>query len=279
MKIDELKSKYLEYILVNFKQGTYECYLDKFNYMCSWFSNRNIKECSAITNKVLTEFVIEQKQFNISNSTINKRLGVIKRALSLFYDKQLKKVKIRKLKEKKVNFDYLRENDIEMLFNYVWSSNINYQNKLMLQLFFETGVRINEFLNIQIEDIYLDERYIILKTTKTDVNRKVPFTEFTQKLLAEYLSGKINGKLFNITYWGIRSCFERIKRKLKISTFHPHMMRHTFATFMLRKGCDLRTIQTLLGHESIVTTQRYIHVDDEYIKNQFDKYMVFNKSA
>lgn len=96
------------------------------------------------------------------------------------------------------------------------------------------------------------------------------FKDGTFYLLKMYLTKHDHILLFNhTTYPAIRNLFERIKKQIGINKFHPHMLRHTFASILHRNGTSIFILMTLLGHENIKATERYVHFDNEYIYQQF----------
>lgn len=144
----------------------------------------------------------------------------------------------------------------------------NLRDKLIVSLLFCTGMRVSELVNIQASDVDLEEGSIRVRG-KGRKERVVFFDSRTRQLLAEYLKS-VRGCEYLFPAKGGEGCMhyvtvERIVRKLAKAAglkkkVTPHVLRHSFATYSLAKGMDVREIQELLGHASLRTTQVYTHV-------------------
>lgn len=161
------------------------------------------------------------------------------------------------------------------------------RNMALLELFYATGMRVSEIANLKLEQIDF-ELNLILVHGKGNKDRYVAFgqeaktalnnylVEARKKLLLHktdygYVFLNSNGNM--ITSRGLEYIIKNIFLNAGISaSVHPHMLRHTFATQMLNNGADLRTVQELLGHESISTTQIYTHVTKQHLCDIYHKY-------
>ena len=156
------------------------------------------------------------------------------------------------------------------------------RDRLILEMLYATGVRVGELVSIKVSDISFNERTILI-LGKGNKERIVPYGEYCDEILRLYLSKgylELNKKnspyLFlnyqggKLTERGVRYLLEQIIRKTSIQKqISPHMIRHSFATHLLNQGCDLMTVQKLLGHESIKATQIYTHVTTDRLKNVY----------
>ena len=183
---------------------------------------------------------------------------------------------------------YLKE--IELLFaeNNNRTDPLKVRDQAILELLYSSGMRVSEICNLNIQDIDLNSR-IIRVFGKGKKERLVPYSEICKKCIIDYsrnlrpeLMHKSNEKtnaLF-LNFRGKRLTprgFEYILKQITVKTgleidLHPHTLRHTFATHLLEGGADLRTIQELLGHESISTTQVYTHITTENMVAQYKAY-------
>ena len=175
---------------------------------------------------------------------------------------------------------YLNYNEVIEIFDTIDTSNLlGLRNRLIMELMYATGIRVSELVNIKINDIDISNRSIKV-TGKGDKTRIVFFNEITKKVLEKYLTESkevrksdyliLNNNGKNITTRGIRLIMDKvIKETSIIKNVHPHILRHTFATHLLNNGCDLLTVQELLGHASISTTGIYTHVTTEHIKDVY----------
>ena len=182
-------------------------------------------------------------------------------------------------KEKKLP-QYLNYNEMIEIFEVIDTSDLlGLRNRLIMELLYATGIRVSELVNIKIDDIDISNRSIRV-TGKGDKERIVFFNEITKKIMKDYLSESrdsrksdyliINQHGTGITTRGIRLIMNKVINETSIiKHVHPHIIRHTFATHLLNNGCDLLTVQELLGHASISTTGIYTHVTTEHIKDVY----------
>ncbi|MEM3221532.1 MAG: tyrosine-type recombinase/integrase [Saccharolobus sp.] len=147
------------------------------------------------------------------------------------------------------------------------------RDKLIIRLLLDTGLRANELLSIKIKDIDIDNNMIRVRNTKNGEERVVFFTDNTKQILKKYIRGKNpDDKLFYITYDALYRKLKRLGEKVGID-LRPHVLRHTFATLSLKRGMNLITLQKLLGHKDLKTTQIYTHLILEDLRNEYLKVM------
>ncbi len=159
------------------------------------------------------------------------------------------------------------------------------RNKALLELVYGSGLRVSELLNIQTEDIHLTQGYVIVHG-KGNKERMVPLSDMALIALRNYIvkgreslinEERTNDLFLNKTGHKLsRQGFHKLLKKLAkdagvTSTCSPHTLRHSFATHLLENGMDLRTLQTLLGHEDISTTQIYTHISQKRLKESYHK--------
>ena len=152
-------------------------------------------------------------------------------------------------------------------------------NAMILTLGY-TGVRVGELCALNVEDVDFSEGVITVKYGKGDKQRIVLIEEKTISALRKYLDRRkaVEGALFLSSRRNrIKPCaVQRLVRKYAkragiIKKVTPHVLRHTFATTLLRRGADIRIIQQILGHASVATTQIYTHVDDRMLRDAYKK--------
>ncbi len=186
-----------------------------------------------------------------------------------------------KLEKKLPN--YLTGEEIDKLLDIKLIKPIDYRNKAMLEVLFATGTRISELINLKLNQIDFDECIIrVLGKGKKDriipigntaleylslyINEYRPFILKTR--VSEYVFVNKNGTKMS------RQGFFKILKKLVASSgiekeVSPHTLRHSFATYLLNNGADLRVIQELLGHENLVTTEIYSHLSNKKIEEDY----------
>jgi site-specific recombinase XerD len=226
---------------------------------------------------------LKTRKTNPSEKTINKYRNIVAQIIKRITGR---KIKIVQLKEKVFKVEGISDNNIHKIFNY-YSTNLDKFNNLkyylITRLLYDTGVRINELIQIHPASIDLQSRCIYLPNSKTGDPRYVFFTGVTERLLQEYLNRKLassdylfpgwNG-LGHITAESIYRVLQRLQKRLDINqSISAHKWRHTFAQNYLKKGGNTATLQKLLGHSDLRTTEMYLKFNKEYLKNMYDKYM------
>jgi integrase/recombinase XerD len=158
------------------------------------------------------------------------------------------------------------------------------RDRAMLELLYAGGVRVSEVADARLEDLKLEMGYIIVRG-KGDKERMVPLGAPAQATLRQYLKDgreEINGKkispLLFVAAGGRRLTRQRVWQLVGKASLasgrhaSPHMLRHSCATHMVENGADLRTVQTILGHSDISTTQIYTHVALDRLKSVYSKH-------
>jgi integrase/recombinase XerD len=165
------------------------------------------------------------------------------------------------------------------------STPIGKRDKAILELMYATGLRASEIVDLKIEDLEIDGGFIYV-TGKGGKRRIVPIGEVALKYLRIYLSVReeflssndspilfLNYKGEPLTRQGLWKIVKGYGKKIGIADkLTPHTLRHSFATHLLERGADLRSIQIMLGHSRISTTQVYTHIASERLKKIWEKY-------
>ena len=144
------------------------------------------------------------------------------------------------------------------------------RNRALLELLYGAGLRVSELCGVDVEHLDMDRRMVRVRG-KGNKDRVVPFGPPARAALKEWLDGRTRGPVFVNSRGGrlsVRSAW-RIVRDAGVANglvgVHPHVLRHSCATHLLTGGADLRAIQEQLGHSSLSTTQRYVHVDTQQL--------------
>lgn len=182
--------------------------------------------------------------------------------------------------------DFFSEKEIDTLLtaNEKRTDKLKNRDQALLMLMFASGLRASEVVNLTFNQVDFDNR-IMKISGKGNKDRLVPFTNSAKESMLNYINGLrkdllkedtkyifLNSQGNKMTVRGLEYILDEIEAKTGFyGKIHPHMLRHSFATKMLNRGADLRTIQELLGHSSIETTSIYTHVAYENMKETYEK--------
>ncbi len=180
----------------------------------------------------------------------------------------------------------LDEDEVEKLLDINLTDAFSYRNKAMLELMYATGLRVSELVNLKIHDIDFDMA-IVRTMGKGSKERIIPIGEYALEYLKIYLCdyrGSMLKREYNdylflnnhgkaITRQGFFKILKKIAEEKGIKKdLSPHTLRHSFSTHLLNHGADLRSIQELLGHSDISTTQIYTHVSNQQLRDSYDEF-------
>lgn len=157
------------------------------------------------------------------------------------------------------------------------------RNLLLLEILFDTGLRVSEAVNIEINNINKKEQSIKV-LGKGNKERIVYYGDYAKNYLEDYLNLRRNINIVDKDYLFLNKNYTRLTRRgveylisdiskkaLLCQKISPHTLRHSFATEMLNNGCDIRSVQELLGHKSLSTTGIYTHVTNEVVRQEYLK--------
>lgn len=161
------------------------------------------------------------------------------------------------------------------------------RNRAMLETLYSCGLRVSELVGLKLSDLFFDEGFIKV-TGKGNKQRFVPIGAATQKYIDLYISTDrnkltiqkghedtlfLNRRGKSLTRAMVFTIIKDLAVKINLhKTISPHTFRHSFATHLLENGADLRSIQLMLGHESITTTEIYMHIDRKFLNNILNTY-------
>ena len=184
--------------------------------------------------------------------------------------------------------DTLSENEINQLIHAIDLSSLEGErNRAMLETLYGCGLRVSELIDIKISDLFFEEDFIKV-TGKGDKQRFVPISPVNKKYINIYRKEIrvhlnvqdgfqdilfLNRRGKQLTRAMIFTIVKNLAIKIGLKkNISPHTFRHSFATHLLENGADLRAIQQMLGHESITTTEIYMHVDRTHLAEVMNKY-------
>lgn len=289
MKIKTILNDYLEYAQFYLVKETVRGYVRDFKLISRALSSLSIINASDIkvdTIDKLNRWL--KKNTQKKNSKINDTVSTFIAALN-HAKIDLSGVRLLRLKDDTVGYRPIPENELIELIDYLKSLDLKHTNNkswaLCVFLMLDTGVRLDELLNIKTKNIDLHNQNILLEKTKTSKKRIVPFGDLSYDILMKNYKASREYLVWNY-YANIRmsknSFFKFLSRtsdhlQLTSGAITSHRFRKTFATRLLRMGCPITTIQKLLGHTDIRTTMIYLEIDDVMLQNDYLEYYSYHK--
>mgnify|MGYP002560125179 FL=1 len=275
----QYQKNYSEYTIENYCSDIIQ-YLD---YLAS--EGINFKKIEYSDLRFYLMYLKEEK--NENNSSIDRKLSALRGfyrflATEKITDNNAFSLVTGLKKEKKLP-RYFEYNELEELFKVPdLRTALGQRDRLIIEMLYATGLRVGELVSVKVGDIDLGSR-VILVVGKGNKERRVTYGDYCHDALKLYLSDgylKLNKNVSDylflnnngevITERGIRYVLDQVIKKTSLNkSISPHVLRHSFATHLLNEGCDLLTVQKLLGHESISATQIYTHVTTERLKEVY----------
>ena len=180
----------------------------------------------------------------------------------------------------------LSEAEVNTLLDINLKNDFDYRNKAMLELMYSSGLRVSELINLMVNDIDLNNSLVRI-FGKGSKERIIPLNDYATEALRNYIlyyrknffkNGENNYLFLNnhgkkMTRQGFFKILQKIAKEKNIkSELSPHTLRHSFASHLLKHGADLRSIQELLGHSDISTTQIYTHITSERLQENYEQF-------
>lgn len=241
----------------------------------NFYNYINKKKTKKIDFDFLQEYIENLSQKKYSTKSIQRHISSLKSYFKFLYNKNYIKVNPAELlclpKNEMKLPNYLTIIDLEK----IYELDLSLRDKLIVELLYSTGIRLSELVNIKISDInFYDKTIKVLG--KGNKERYVLFGSVCSKLLKEYINNDnrvyllLNKNGNKLSERGVEYIIEKIFKSVNVhAKLTPHTLRHTFATHMLDNGCDLVTVQKLLGHSDLSTTSIYTHVSNEHLRSTY----------
>jgi integrase/recombinase XerD len=279
---------FLSYLAVErgLARNTLLAYKEDLNTYLDFLQQRKIEALAKTTRQEITNFMLEQKERNISANSIARRLAAIKSFYRFLFRERILNSEPTNLIEspklwKKIP-EALSINEVELL---LAQPNIRQlqgiRDKAILETLYATGMRVSEAAGLRLNNVNLEvgflrcigkgnkERVVPLgKKAIVSIQRylKASRPKFLNKKESEFLFvSRLGKKISRQSFWKLLKRYARqarIRKPIKV-----HSLRHSFATHLLERGADLRSVQEMLGHSSISTTQIYTHINKERLKS------------
>jgi len=256
------------------------------NYI-EFLNQANIK-LSQTNQATLIAYIFHMQRMGKANSTIARNIV----SLKIFYD-FLKEKKIIDIGDININLpkqekslpQILTQEEVEILINAPKLDDIKgIRDRAMLELLYATGIRVSELVNLNVEDVNLSHGYIVCQNKKRD--RVIPIGSFAIKAIGLYLKEARhyfvkdkNEKALFLNFNGERMTRQGFWKIIKLyakqvgiqKEITPHVLRHSFAAHLIENGADIKAVQEMLGHSDISTTQIYLQIAKQKIKDVYNK--------
>lgn len=292
----DLMNKFFDYLLVNrhYSDDTKKSYEEDINnFVTALDENGGFNGFLKVNKFDIDTYLTFMDQKNYADETIARRISSLRSFYNFLVRNQFvnsnpfELVQLRRKGRKLPRFFY--EKEMQQLFDAVKGDTpLQQRNSALLELLYATGMRVSECSDLTVEQLDFNNN-IVLIHGKGDKDRYVPFGEYAKSSLKRYFKdGRqklmlkydqqhdfvfVNNRGKKLTSRGIEYVLDSIIKKTSLTAdIHPHMIRHTFATHLLDNGADLRTVQEMLGHSSLSTTQIYTHVTMEHLQKDYKKF-------
>lgn len=285
MKFSEAMSSFLDHVKLSKSEGTFNHYRQYLNYHLEYFGESDVEGIDRRTYlKYLT--AVKDKSPLMSNATLNKHITVFKVLYKFTTDKDFPYAK---LKENRAVINTVPADVVNKIFRHYetkLSYNYQFRNYVFYRLLYDTGLRLNEMINIRVRNIDFELNVILVQITKSDVDRYVVFTRETSLLLKKFIAAHHRGEyLFynfetghKLTVTSVETMTVRLKKRLNIKcSISPHKWRHTFATRFVRGNGNMESLRLMLGHSNLKTTQKYLHLDKNDLVEAYNNVLGFGR--
>ena len=294
MKWDVAINDFKNYLKIerNLSLNTIESYLFDVKKLIIYLKiNKINKEPLKLESEIIKEFI-----YHISKEIKPQTQARIISGLRRFYDylileelieiNPMKNIETPKIGVHLPTTLTLKEID-KMISNIKLTSKTGIRNVAIIELLYSCGLRVSELVNLKISDLFFKES-LIKVTGKGNKERFVPISKLSQKYINNYLNEIrqnhkikknfedtlfLNERGTNLSRNMIFIIVNKLKKQSNINKkIGPHTLRHSFATHLIENGADLITIQKIMGHESITTTERYLHVNKKHLIDSLIKF-------
>jgi len=266
---------------------TIKNYLADIEQFHSFIEKEMINVFSEVNHQAIRLYLTELFEKGLSRRSVSRKLSSM-RAFFKFLEREhyiesnpFHQISLPKMQKTIPDFFYKEE--LEKLFEVEkLDTPLSVRNQAIIELFYATGIRVSELVQLKVSDIDFNVGTLLV-IGKGNKERYVPFGMYAEDALNNYLKHSRKELLMKsdeqtdilflnhlgkpLTTRGIRHILnEMIKKAALTSAIHPHKLRHTFATHLLNEGADMRSVQEMLGHENLSSTQIYTHVTKDYLQ-------------
>jgi integrase/recombinase XerC len=290
--IDQAIALFVEYMTIekNYSPNTLKHYQLDMAEFDQFMQQEAIVDLKSVTYSDARLFLTELTKRNLSKKSLSRKISCLRSFYKFLVREKLVDENpfiLLSLPKKEQRLPrFLFENEMDAIFASIDTKELLGKRDLaLLEILYSTGMRVSECTAIKLDELNFSLG-VVLVHGKGKKDRYIPFGEYARTALEQYINETrieimtklkqshqilfINAKGKPLTDRGIRYILDKIIHQASsTSTLHPHMLRHTFATHMLNNGADLRSVQELLGHSQISSTQIYTHVTKDKLKSVY----------
>ena len=282
--IEEYTKNLKEFLKIkSYSNHTILSYERDINEFFIFLNGQKIK-LNQINSGLGSQWLISLRKKGLSNRSIHRKISSVRNFFRyLQKNKHLEQnifegIRVPKIEEKLPKI--LSLEDVDKLLSFQPKSKYDFRDKAFLELLYSSGLRVSEAVNVTMKSF--EANFSFLKVLgKGRKERLVPVGDFAIKAIKDWLNNRglvedqnilfTNKYGKKITVRAMQQRLEKISLSLGMQSIHPHMLRHSFATHMLESSGDLRSIQEMLGHSSLSTTQIYTKLNFQQLVKIYDK--------
>ncbi len=282
----EVERGYSKYTVTN--------YLDDIDEFCGFLRSKKIDSICNVSVNIARFYLMELNKNSYKATSVSRKLsslrGLYRYMIMEGYVENNVFNEVSAPKHEKLLPKQLYVNEIEAMFDAIDCRTIfGKRNYAILEMLYDTGLRVSELCSLKVSDIDYNSDFITI-LGKGKKERNVPLLKSLKSALKDYIEYSRSSLLLKnkdeitdilflnhrggpLTERGVRVILDEITDSAATTIkVHPHMIRHSFATHLLNGGADLRSVQKLLGHVNLATTQIYTHVSKEQLIAEYVKY-------
>ncbi|WP_066193917.1 tyrosine recombinase XerC [Gracilibacillus timonensis] len=292
MDYDKYWKLFLEYLQIekNASQLTIQAYQRDIEHFFQFLIREKMEELTDVDYLMIRTYLTELYHGGLSKRSVNRQISSLRSFYKFLMREEIVQTnpfaQLPLSKTDQAIPDIMYAEELDILFHSITTDNaIGIRNKALLELLYGTGIRVSECVQLHLASVDMDLQTILV-TGKGNKERYIPFGQFAQQSLLEYMEhgrdgliGKhsqpgnvlfLNAKGNPLSARGVRMIMNRIVEDAALTVdLHPHKLRHSFATHLLDNGADLRAVQELLGHANLSATQIYTHVSSDRLQNVY----------
>ncbi|HRH44427.1 MAG TPA: site-specific tyrosine recombinase XerD [Pyrinomonadaceae bacterium] len=288
MKRDHIK-EYLSFLQVEkgLSKNSFESYQRDLMKLAKW-SEKNNYDIVQLSRQDLREFLIDLARENLSPTSVNRLISAMRGFYKfLMFDRHITKNPAEDLQSQQTTAylpKFLNQDEIEKLLQVPdVSGEIGLRDRAILETMYACGLRVSEVCTLQISDVELDAGILTCKG-KGSKTRKVPMGKSAVEWLKSYLAKRRKNENFEVQNLFVSMYGKPVSRqeifvlvkecgiKIGRDDISPHTLRHSFATHLVQNSADIRSVQQMLGHADISTTQIYTHITDKHLRKTYEKF-------